>query len=65
MEKRVVTTPWGKEIHMDELARLIPMDFLLMKLKCARQIQDLDLTIQEESIVRGIVTMFSGTPCFL
>lgn len=59
MERRVLTTPWGKEIHMDELERIVPIHFILSKFKYARSVIDLKLTIQEESIIRAIVTMFS------
>ncbi|XP_045180934.2 nuclear receptor ROR-beta-like [Mercenaria mercenaria] len=59
MERRVLTTPWGKEIHMDELARIVPIHFVLTKFKYSQSVRDLDLTVQEESVVRAIVTTFS------
>ena len=60
MERQILTTPWGKEIHMDELGRIVPIDFILTKHKYGKMITDLGLTIQEESVTRAIVTMFSG-----
>ena len=60
MEKRVVTTPWGKEIHLDELARIHPIDGILSNYEQCRLLVTLNLTVQEDAVIRAIVTTFSG-----
>lgn len=56
----VATTPWGNTCHINELTKVFPsLDIILERLKFSERLKKLDLTIQEEAILRAIVTTFS------
>lgn len=58
-EKKIVTTPWGSNLHLDELGRIVPRDLLLLQHDTSRQLLELNLSTQEEAILRALVIVFS------
>ena len=56
----VVTTPWGKSMHVDELSQAVSKDFLFAKLTIKQKVEKLDLSPEEEAILTGVVITFPG-----
>jgi len=61
LEKKVLITPWGKECHFSEISAFFPLRFLKLRLRFAKKLRELDLTLQEESVLRAVVVMSAGT----
>ena len=53
--KQIIITPWGQECHFDEIGKLLNMDFLKHKFEFAEKMKTLDLSVQEEAVMRAIV----------
>jgi hypothetical protein len=60
LDRRILTTPWGKEIHLDVLAKIHPIDPIISRHKQCQLLVDLKLTEKEDAIIRAIVIMFTG-----
>ncbi|XP_045182448.2 nuclear receptor subfamily 1 group D member 2-like [Mercenaria mercenaria] len=58
-DRQVVTSPWGEELHLDELSQLIPINITMKRYQYAQRLEDLKLTIQELSVLRAIITLAS------
>ncbi|XP_060590429.1 vitamin D3 receptor-like isoform X2 [Ruditapes philippinarum] len=59
LDRRILTTPWGKEIHLDVLAKIHPIDPIISRHKQCQLLVDLKLTEKEDAIIRAIVIMFT------
>ncbi|XP_052763252.1 nuclear receptor ROR-beta-like isoform X2 [Mya arenaria] len=53
----VAVTPWGGTFHLSELQGFLPLDILKLRFKMAIRLNALGLSLQEEAVLRGIVTM--------
>lgn len=60
MESRVFSTPWGTHLHLDEIQKWLPSDILMERRKFGKQLLELNLTAQEESVIRAIIIVSSG-----
>ena len=58
--KQIIITPWGQECHFDEIGKLLNMDFLKHKFEFAEKMKTLDLSVQEEAVMRAIVITSTG-----
>lgn len=63
-KRQVITTPWGKHMHLDEIEALIPRELLIMRNTVSTQLFDLNLSTQEESILRALLVVASGISMF-
>lgn len=59
-DRRVITSPWGREMHFDELGRILPEDFIFQKYHFAEKVVSLELSIQEEAVTRAILITCTG-----
>lgn len=59
-EKKVLLTPWGKEYMFHEINNFFPLRFVEQRFRFAQKLMRLDLTLQEESLMRAIVVTFTG-----
>ncbi|XP_052763256.1 nuclear receptor ROR-beta-like isoform X2 [Mya arenaria] len=53
----VLVTPWGRTFHLSELEGFLPKDMLKLRIKMAVRLNALGLSLQEEAVLRAIVTM--------
>ncbi|XP_060552200.1 retinoic acid receptor alpha-like [Ruditapes philippinarum] len=58
-ERMVMTTPWGEEIHLEEINQLIPLNIILLRCQFARRMTELQLTSKEMGIFKAIITTAS------
>lgn len=63
-ERKLVRSPWGRTFHFNELDRVLPSDFMFMKHNYADKIMSLDLSVQEEAVLRAIVITSTGISTF-
>lgn len=56
----MVVCPWGQTLHFSELGRILPNDFLFQKHYFAEKVKSLDLSLQEEAVLRAILTTYTG-----
>ena len=56
----IVTTPWGKHKHMDELGYIVNKEFVLERLKVKEQATKLDLSKEERALLTGVILTFTG-----
>ena len=57
---QVATTPWGKTVHFNDVGKILPREVLKARYSNFVLLQSLDLSIEEEAILRGIVITFTG-----
>lgn len=57
----MITTPWGEELHLDELNQFLPINVVLQRHKYAQRLFHLNLSTQELSVLQAIVATAPGT----
>ena len=57
-DKQVVLTPWGDKYQFEE--KVPSVKYLLEKSRFAEKIKSLDLSLQEEAMLRAILILSSG-----
>ena len=57
----ITTTPWGRNMHLDEVGRLISKDFLFAKMGVKSKVMALDLSPEEEAVLTAVLLTFTGT----
>lgn len=60
-ERKMITTPWGEELHLDELNHFLPINIVLQRHKYAQRLFHLNLSTQELSVLQAIVATAPGT----
>lgn len=58
-ESRVFTTPWGTHMHLDEMHKWLSPDVVMERRKIAKQLLALNLTEQEDVLIRAILVVSS------
>lgn len=59
MHKKMITLPWGSPLHLDELGKFFPMEHIQARHHYIKQLAELNLSVQEESLLRAIVILFT------
>lgn len=59
-EREVVTMPWGQQFHFDDQTRVISLEYFLQKTRFAEKVRTLDLSLQEEAIIRAVLVLSAG-----
>lgn len=57
-ERKVIVTPWGQKFHFEEQSP--GSRFFVFKSRHAERVKSLDLSIQEEAILRAILLLSVG-----
>lgn len=57
-DRKILVSPWGDKLSFEE--NVPSVEYLLAKTRFAEKIQSLDLSIQEESMLRAILILASG-----
>lgn len=58
-ERKILVSFWGKRFHFDD--KVPSVTYLLEKARFAEKINALDLSIQEEAMLRTILILQTGT----
>lgn len=57
--------PWGTRYHVEEFSKILPVTLILDRHKYALRTQALDLTLQEDAVLRALVIVSPGVcMCF-
>ena len=58
--KQVLFMPWGAHFHVEEFNKILPVEIILHRYKFAQRILALELSKEEEAILRALVIVSPG-----
>ena len=56
----VTTTPWGRNMHLDEIGQIVSKDFMFAKFHIKKMAHGLDLSQEEEALLTAVLLTFTG-----
>lgn len=59
-EREVVTMPWGQQYHFNDQTKVISLEYFLQKTRFAEKVKTLDLSLQEEAVIRAVLVLSAG-----